>query len=55
MAVILAGIYVITQELKVHNLGGNNVFDPNDVVFSCIGLLIGYMIIIRIKPQIYGD
>ena len=52
LAVILAGTYVITQELKIHNLGGNNVFDRNDLIFSFIGLIIGYLIVIRIRPSI---
>ncbi|WP_350293726.1 hypothetical protein [uncultured Croceitalea sp.] len=26
---IIGGIYVITQEMKIHNLGGNNVYDKN--------------------------
>ena len=52
LAVILAGIYVFTQELKIPNLGGNNVFDKNDLIFSFIGLIIGYWIILRIKPRI---
>ena len=39
---ILAGIYVISQELKFHNLGGNNVYDPYDVVASILGLLLVY-------------
>ena len=34
----LSGIYVITQELKIHNLGGNNVYDFNDLIASIIGL-----------------
>ena len=52
LALILASIYVITQELKIHNIGGNNVYDPNDVVFSIIGLLTGYGIILLIHPTI---
>ncbi|MDX2445236.1 MAG: hypothetical protein QNK30_15685, partial [Bacteroidales bacterium] len=27
LAVSIASIYVISQELKFHNLGGNNVYD----------------------------
>ncbi len=50
MAPVLGGIYVITQELKIHNLGGDNIFDRNDIVFSIIGLVIGYLIVIYIKP-----
>ncbi len=52
LAVILAGIYVSTQELKIHNLGGNNVYDRNDLIFSFIGLLLGYWIVKKIKPII---
>ena len=55
IAVILAGIYVSTQELKIHNLGGNNVFDINDLLFSFIGLAVGYCIVIRIKPKIQKE
>lgn len=51
-AVILAGIYVITQEFKIHNLGGENVYDKNDVIFSIIGLTVGYLIIVILKPRI---
>lgn len=50
---IIGGVYVITQELKIHNLGGNNVFDKNDILFSIVGLIIGYLILICIKPTIY--
>lgn len=52
LAVILTGIYVSTQELKIHNLGGNNVFDVNDLIFSFIGLIIGFWVVLRIKPKI---
>lgn len=51
-ATILAAIFVITQEMKIHNLGGNNVYDPNDVVFSIVGLFVGFIIIKRMKPTI---
>lgn len=51
-AVLLAAIYVITQELKIHNLGGTNIYDPNDVLFSVIGLCFGFLLISRMKPQI---
>ncbi len=52
LAVVLAGIYVTTQELKFHNLGGNNVYDVNDLIFSFIRLVLGYLIVLRIKPCI---
>lgn len=54
LAPILASIFVLTQEFKIHNLGGNNIYDPNDVVFSIIGLFVGTLIIIKIKPVIDG-
>lgn len=38
----VASIYVITQEFKLHNLGGRNVYDPFDVVASVIGLVLIY-------------
>jgi hypothetical protein len=51
LAAVLAGIYVSAQELKIHNLGGNNVFDVNDLLFSFIGLIIGYLIVLLINPN----
>jgi len=47
IAVSIASIYVISQELKFHNLGGNNVYDPYDIVASIIGL-IGTFVIIQL-------
>lgn len=52
LAMALAGVYVITQELRIHNLGGNNVYDPNDVLFSILGLALGGWVIYKIKPTI---
>ncbi|WP_299712778.1 hypothetical protein [uncultured Tenacibaculum sp.] len=52
LAIIFAAIYVITQEFKIHNLGGKNVYDSNDVLFSLIGLFIGTIIVFIIKPKI---
>ncbi|NNE26959.1 MAG: hypothetical protein HKN09_08965 [Saprospiraceae bacterium] len=54
-AIILTGVYVLTQEFKIHNLGGNNVYDPNDVIFSIIGILIGVTIVFRLKPKLRGS
>ena len=45
-AVVLAAIYVISQEFKTHDLGGNNIYDPNDVLFSVLGLLFSFILII---------
>lgn len=55
LALVMASIYVISQEFKLHNLGGKNVFDKNDVFFSIIGLITGFSIIVYIKPKIYND
>lgn len=52
IAAILTSIYVITQELKIHNLGGRNIYDPNDIAFSIIGIIIGLVIVFRIKPKL---
>lgn len=55
IAVVLAGVYVISQELKIHNLGGNNVYDPYDLLFSVIGLIAGYAILAVIKPVVTDE
>ena len=52
LATIMAAIYVILQEFKFHNLGGNNVYDPMDVAFSIVGLTVGFGIIFWLKPSI---
>jgi hypothetical protein len=52
--VLLAAIYVITQELKIHNLGGRNVYDLNDVLFSIIGLFLALVYLLIKRPQ-YSD
>jgi hypothetical protein len=39
IASTIAAVYVISQELKFHNLGGNNVYDPYDLLASFIGLI----------------
>jgi hypothetical protein len=54
-AVMLSGIYVISQEFKIHNLGGHNIYDPNDVIFSVVGLVVGYIIVILFKPSIHSQ
>lgn len=49
---LVAGVYVILQEFKVHNLGGRNTYDPYDVLFSVFGLLTGYLILWRWQPKL---
>jgi hypothetical protein len=52
IAILFAGVYVILQEFKIHNLGGNNTYDPYDVLFSIIGLVSAYGILSRLRPKI---
>ncbi|MEQ9090178.1 MAG: hypothetical protein RIE52_03765 [Balneola sp.] len=40
LSTIFTGLFVITQEMKIHNLGGENIYDFNDVIASIIGLII---------------
>ncbi|MEM8907279.1 MAG: hypothetical protein AAGD05_05480 [Bacteroidota bacterium] len=47
LASSLAAVYVITQELKIHNLGGRNVYDPYDLLASVSGLAFGYWMLLR--------
>lgn len=54
-AVIIAGAYVLLQEYNVHSLGGINVFDPNDALFSIIGLATAYSIINVVNPRLESD
>ena len=52
VAVVFSTIYVLLQEFKIHNLGGNNVYDVNDVIFSVMGLSIGFGIVWTLRPTI---
>ncbi len=47
VSLALAGTFVLTQEFKLHNLGGNNVYDPNDVIASVIGLVVMFVLFVR--------
>ncbi len=49
ISVSISSIYVISQELKFHNLGGNNIYDPYDIIASLIGLVMTFGMI-----QSYG-
>ena len=51
IAAAFAAIYVITQELKIHNLGGRNVYDPYDVLASIVGILFTYMMITKYQQS----
>jgi hypothetical protein len=45
LAVSTASIYVLSQEMKFHNLGGNNVYDPYDIIASLSALIMTFAII----------
>lgn len=53
IAVAAATIYVSLQELKIHNLGGRNVYDPFDLLFSIIGIAVAYGLLVYLKPRFY--
>lgn len=55
IAVVLTGFYVIAQELKIISIRTNTTFDQNDILFSLIGLIIGYIIVMLIKPTIHSQ
>lgn len=40
LSVVLTSLYVLTQEFKLHNLGGNNIHDPYDAIASVAGVAI---------------
>ena len=47
LSIFLASVYVISQELRIHSIGGNNVYDPNDIMASVLGLL--FMLFVMLK------
>lgn len=49
---VITATYVILQELKVHNLGGNNVYDPFDLLFSILGIVFTYGFLLIKRPVI---
>lgn len=55
LSIIIGGVFVITQELKIHNLGGDNIYDPYDLGFSITGLIFSYLLFIKLKPSIKPD
>ncbi len=54
LTAVLAGIYVIFQELNIIKIRTNTTMDPNDIIFSIIGLIVGCLFIQHIKPQFPG-
>lgn len=46
IAITLTAIYTISQEMKLHHIGGNNTYDNNDLIATILGLLISYVLLI---------
>ena len=51
ISILTSGIYVLLQEFKIHNIGGTNVYDPYDAIFSILGLIVAFGLLIYIKPK----
>ena len=51
ISILIAGIYVLLQEFKIHNIGGTNVYDPYDVIFSIMGLIVAFCLLTYIEPR----
>lgn len=51
LAWLATGLYVLLQEIKVHDLGGRNVYDPYDVAFSIGGLLVVAAAVFYFRPE----
>ncbi len=51
LATLFSGGYVILQELKIHNFGGSNTYDINDIIFSIIGLISTFILLQYLQPK----
>ncbi len=40
LATVLATGFVLTQEFYLHNLRGENIYDPNDAIASVLGMAL---------------
>lgn len=40
LGLFITAIYVFSQEINLHSIGGNNTFDPFDLIASAVGLFI---------------
>jgi len=55
ISILISGSYVLLQEFKIHNIGGRNVYDLYDVIFSVLGLIIAFCLLLYIKPKYIID
>ncbi len=47
VAALFTALYTLSQELRFHNLGGNNIYDPYDLVASILGIVTIYLYLNR--------
>lgn len=52
LAALFAGIIVLLHEIQPSFLGGANIYDPNDILFSVVGTLVGTLIVVRLQPNL---
>jgi len=55
ISILISGIYVLLQEFKIHNIGGTNVYDLYDVIFSILGLIVAFGLLLYIKPKYIAE
>ncbi len=46
LGLFITAIYVFSQEINLHSIGGNNTFDPFDLIASAVGLFISLGVIL---------
>lgn len=51
-ATAASAVYVVLQELEIHDLGGRNVYDPWDVAYSVAGLAVAFGILLWLRPTV---
>lgn len=47
LGALVAAVFVLTQEFRLHDLGGRNVYDPLDAVASVLGVLLMWGLFLR--------
>jgi len=45
LGLFITAIYVFSQEINLHSIGGNNTFDPFDLIASAVGLFISLSVV----------
>lgn len=52
LAALCAGIFVLFHEIPPSFAGGANIYDPNDILFSIMGTLLGAFAVFRLRPVV---